>query len=122
MPTSKSIHELFAELPRECATWAIKIGDPVEVRYSDSLLHLWAVMELLTLYRPAECSYVEIMGCGGCYSRFFRAGQMIVLGAKSSVATVFYEEACVQSLELKTHRAKDALSPKKAEVFKLELF
>jgi hypothetical protein len=73
-------------------------------------------------YRPAECSYVEIMGRGGCYSRFFRAGQMIVLGAKSSVATAFYEEACVQSLELKTHRAKDALSPKKAEVFKLELF
>ena len=45
MPTSKSIHELFAELPRECATWAIKIGNPVEVRYSDSLPHLWAVME-----------------------------------------------------------------------------
>jgi hypothetical protein len=122
MPTSNSIHELFAELPRECATWAIKIGDPVEVRYSDSLLHLWAVMELLTLYRPAQCSYVEIMGRGGCYSRFFRAGRMIVLGAKSSVATAFYEEACVQSLELKTLRTKDALCAKKTEVLSLELF
>lgn len=122
MPTSKSIHELFAELPRECATWAIKIGDPVELRYSDSLLHLWAIMELLTLHRPVGFSFVEIMGRGGCYSRFFRDGRMIVLGAKSSVATAFYEEACVQSLELKTLRAKNDISAKTAEVLSLELF
>ena len=122
MPTPKSIHALFAELPHQCATWAIKISDPVELRYSDSLLHLWAIMELLTLYRPAGFSYVEIMGRGGCYSRFFRDDRMIVLGAKSAVATAFYEEVCVQSLELKTLRTKDALCAKKTEVLSLELF
>lgn len=122
MPTSKSIYTLFAELPRDCAEWSIKIGDPVKVRYADSVLHLWAIMELLTLHRPAECSYVEIMGRGGSYSRFFRDDGTIVLGAKSSVVAALYDEVCVRSLERKTLGNKDALVSKKAEISSLELF
>ncbi len=122
MPTSKSIYTLFAALPRDCAEWSIKIGDPVEVRYADSVLHLWAIMELLTLHRPAECSYVEIMGRGGCYSRFFRDEGTVVLGASSSVVTALYDEACARSLELRALGTKDALASKSAEISNLELF
>lgn len=122
MPTSKSIYALFAELSRDCAEWSIKIGDPVEVRYADSVLHLWAIMELLTLHRPAGCSYVEIMGRGGCYSRFFREEGTVVLGAKSSVVAALYDEVCVRSLELKALATKDALASPKAEISSLELF
>lgn len=122
MPTPKSIHALFAELPRDCAEWSIKIGDPAEVRYADSVLHLWAIMELLTLHRPAGCSYVEIIGRGGCYSRFFRDDGTIVLGAKSSVVAALYDEVCVRSLELKALGTKDTLALKKSGALSLELF
>ncbi len=92
------------------------------MRYADSVLHLWAIMELLTLHRPAGCSYVEIMGRGGSYSRFFRDDGTIVLGAQSSVVAALYNEACARSLELKALATKDALASKKAEISNLELF
>ena len=122
MPTSNSIKALFSELSSDCGEWAMKIGEPVEVRYSDSLLHVWTIMELMTLYRPAGCSYVEIMGRGGCYSRFFSNDRMIVLGAKSSVPITLYEEVRARSLEIKALKAKETLSSKGVVEISLELF
>lgn len=120
--TSNAACSLFDELSKNDGEWIIKIGDPVEARYADSVLHLWAIMELLTLHRPAGCSYVEIMGRGGCYSRFFREEGTVVLGAKSSVVAALYDEVCDRSLELKALATQDALASKKAEISNLELF
>ena len=120
--TPNAACSLFDELSKNDGKWIIKIGDPVEVRYADSVLHLWAIMELLTLHLPAECSYVEIMGRGGCYSRFFRDEGTVVLGASSSVVTALYDEVCARSLELRALGTKDTLASKKAEISNLELF
>lgn len=120
--TPNAACSLFDELSKNDGKWIIKIGDPVEVRYADSVLHLWAIMELLTLHRPAGCSYVEIMGRGGYYSRFFRDDGMIVLGAKSSVVVALYEEVSGRSMELTALGTKDTLASKKAEILSLELF
>lgn len=100
----------------------MKIGDPVEVRHSDSILHIWTIMELLTLHRPAGCSYVEIMGRGGCYSRYFSGESVIVFGAKSSVPVALFEAAHAQSLEMKALKGKEALSSAKVTTLSLELF
>lgn len=100
----------------------MKIGDPAEVRYSDSILHIWTIMELLTLHRPAGCSYIEIMGRGGCYSRYFSGESVIVLGAKSSVPVALFEAAHAQSLEIRALNAKEALSSESVVALSLELF
>ena len=100
----------------------MKIGDPVEVRYSDSILHLWTIMELLTLHRPAGCSYVEIMGRGGCYSRSFDGASVIVFGAESSVPIALFEAAHTQSLEIKALKSKGSLSSETIVPLSLDLF
>lgn len=121
-PGASAARALFDELPTEVSEWIIKIGDPVEVRYSDSVLHLWTIMELLTLHRPAGCSYVEIMGRGGCYSRYFNDSSVIVFGAKSSVPDALFEAARVQSLEIRTLKLRDGLSVESTVPLSLELF
>ncbi len=100
----------------------MKIGDPVEVRYSDSILHIWTIMELLTLHRPAGCSYVEIMGRGGCYSRYFDGASVIVFGAESSVPIALFEAARTQSLEIKALKDRENLSLPSSVPLRLELF
>ena len=78
-------------------------------------------MELLTLHRPAGCSYVEIMGRGCSYSRLFREEGTVVLGAMPSVMAALYDEVCVRSLELKALGTKDTFASKSAESSNLEL-
>ena len=120
--SSNAARSLFDELSNNDGEWIIKIGDPVAARCADSVLHLWAIMELLTLHRPVGCSYVEIVGRGGCYSGFFRGNGTIVLSAKSSVVAALYEEVSIRSLEFKAIGAKDKLASKNAEALNLELF
>ena len=121
-PNSNAARALFDELSTDQEEWIMKIGDPVEVRYSDSILHLWTIMELLTLHRPAECSYVEIMGRGGCYSRYFNGASVIVFGAESSVPIALFEAARAQSLEIKALKSKESLSSGTIVPLSLELF
>jgi hypothetical protein len=121
-PITDAARTLFEELSTSQGEWIMKIGDPVEVRYSDSILHIWTIMELLTLHRPAGCSHVEIMGGGGCYSRYFDGASVIVFGAESSVPIALFEAAHTQSLEIKALRSKDSLSSETIVPLSLELF
>ncbi len=119
---AEAARALFDELSTDQEEWIIKIGDPVEVRYSDSILHLWTIMELLTLHRPAGCSYVEIMGRGGCYSRYFNGASVVVFGAEYSVPIALFEAARTQSLEIKALKSKSSLSPETVVPLSLDLF
>jgi hypothetical protein len=121
-PNTDAVRALFDELSTDQGEWIMKIGDPVEVRYSDSILHVWTIMELLTLHRPAECSYIEIMGHGGCYSRYFNDSSVLVFGAKSSVPAALFEAARAQSLEMRALKSKDSLSSETIVPLSLELF
>jgi hypothetical protein len=121
-PTADAARALFDELSTHQGEWIMKIGDPVEVRHSDSVLHLWTIMELLTLHRPAGCSYVEIMGRGGCYSRYFDGASVIVFGAESSVPIALFEAARTQSLEIRALKSKSSLSSETIVPLSLELF
>lgn len=99
------IRERFDELPSQEKRWTLKIGDPVEVRYSDRILPLWEILETISAHGTSFCRYVEIFGDGGSYSRAFDGQTFLPICNGSAIASAVRAET--EAMEAKSGLTAD---------------
>ena len=115
MLNSDEIQKRFADLSTDEKQWAIKIGKPVQIMYSDSISELWKILLSISEIGEDFCSYVEIIGRNGFYSRTFDGQTILPLSTDEPIkAAIEMEENALKS--------KSRLTSVGEHVWEIELF